>query len=452
MNVIVVGLGKIGTTILASLVSEGHDVVAIDSDPKVVNEIANVYDVMAVCGNGADTEPLEEAGAAKAELLIAVTESDEKNMLSCFMAKKLGARHTIARIRNPEYNDQSLNFIKQHLELSMAINPEQLAAEELFKLLKFPSAINVESFSRRSYEMVEVRIKPESALNGISLKDLRQKYKAKFLVCVVQREDNVFIPGGNFVLQSGDKIGIAATPAEIHKLLRELGVLQKQAKSVMILGGSKTSYYLAKLLTNSGNDVKIIERNRTLCRELCDALPKAVVIQGDGTHQDLLMEEGLQEQDAFVALTGMDEENILISIFAEQQNIPKVISKVNHNEMTSLAEKLGLDCIVSPRKIVADILIRYARALQNSLGSSKVETLYKLMDGKAEALEFVAGEELPFLNIALKDLRLKREILIAGIIRDRKPIIPAGNDFIQTGDRVVVIAANQRLQDLAEIV
>lgn len=452
MNVIVVGLGKIGTTILASLVSEGHDVVAIDSNPKVVNEIANVYDVMAVCGNGADTEPLEEAGAAKAELLIAVTESDEKNMLSCFMAKKLGARHTIARIRNPEYNDQSLNFIKQHLELSMAINPEQLAAEELFKLLKFPSAINVESFSRRSYEMVEVRIKPESALNGISLKDLRQKYKAKFLVCVVQREDNVVIPGGNFVLQSGDKIGIAATPAEIHKLLRELGVLQKQAKSVMILGGSKTSYYLAKLLTNSGNDVKIIERNRTLCRELCDALPKAVVIQGDGTHQDLLMEEGLQEQDAFVALTGMDEENILISIFAEQQNIPKVISKVNHNEMTSLAEKLGLDCIVSPKKIVADILIRYARALQNSLGSSKVETLYKLMDGKAEALEFVAGEELPFLNIALKDLRLKREILIAGIIRDRKPIIPAGNDFIQTGDRVVVIAANQRLQDLAEIV
>lgn len=452
MNVIVVGLGKIGTTILASLVSEGHDVVAIDNDPKVVNEITNVYDVMAVCGNGADTEPLEEAGAAKAELLIAVTESDEKNMLSCFMAKKLGARHTIARIRNPEYNDQSLNFIKQHLELSMAINPEQLAAEELFKLLKFPSAINVESFSRRSYEMVEVRIKPESALNGISLKDLRQKYKAKFLVCVVQREDNVVIPGGNFVLQSGDKIGIAATPAEIHKLLRELGVLQKQAKSVMILGGSKTSYYLAKLLTNSGNDVKIIERDRTLCRELCDALPKAVVIQGDGTHQDLLMEEGLQEQDAFVALTGMDEENILISIFAEQQNIPKVISKVNHNEMTSLAEKLGLDCIVSPRKIVADILIRYARALQNSLASSKVETLYKLMDGKAEALEFVAGEELPFLNIALKDLRLKREILIAGIIRDRKPIIPAGNDFIQAGDRVVVIAANQRLQDLAEIV
>ena len=452
MNVIVVGLGKIGTTILASLVSEGHNVVAVDSNPLVVNEITNAYDVMAVCGNGADIEPLEEAGVNKAELLIAVTESDEKNMLSCFMAKKLGARHTIARIRNPEYNDQSLNFIKQQLELSMAINPEQLAAEELFKLLKFPSALKVETFSRRSYEMVELRLKSDSVLNGISLKDMRQKYKAKFLVCVVQREEEVVIPDGNFVLQSGDKIGITATPAEIHKLLRELGVLQKQARSVMILGGSRTAYYLAKLLTNSGNGVKVIERDRNLCRELCDALPKAVVIQGDGTHQDLLMEEGLPDQDAFVALTGMDEENILISIFASQQNIPKVISKVNQDEMTSLAEKLGLDCIVSPRKIIADILIRYARALQNSLGSSKVETLYKLMDGKAEALEFIAGEEVPFLNVPLKDLSLKQEILIAGIIRDRKPIIPAGNDFIQAGDRVVVIAANQRLQDLSDIV
>ncbi len=452
MDVIVVGLGKIGTTILASLVNEGHNVVAIDSNPKVVSEITNAYDVMAVCGNGADIEPLEEAGVAKTELLIAVTESDEKNMLCCFMAKKLGARHTIARIRNPEYNDQSLNFVKQHLELSMAINPEQLAAEELFKLLKFPSALKVETFSRRSYEMVELRLKPDSALHQMSLKEMRQKYKAKFLVCVVQREDTVVIPDGNFVLQSGDKIGITATPAEIHKLLRELGVLQKQARNVMILGGSRTAHYLAKLLTNSGNSVKIIERDRALCRELCDALPKVVVIQGDGTHQDLLMEEGLSDQDAFVALTGMDEENILISIYAAQQNIPKVISKVNSDEMAELAEKLGLDCIVSPRKIIADILIRYARALHNSLGSSKVETLYKLMDDKAEALEFVAGDELSFLNIPLKELNLKPEILIAGIIRDRKPIIPSGNDFIQAGDRVVVIAANQRLQDLAEIV
>lgn len=451
MNVIIVGLGKIGTTILASLVGEGHDVVAVDSNPKVVSEITNAYDVMAVCGNGADCEPLEEAGVAKAELLIAVTDSDEMNMLSCFMAKKMGARHTIARIRNPEYNDRSLGFMKQQLELSMAINPELLAAEELFRLLKFPSALKVETFSRRSYEMVELRLKSDSVLDGMSLKDMRQNYKAKFLVCVVQRDDQVVIPDGNFVLKSGDKIGVTATPAEIQKLLKEMGILQKQARSVMILGGSRTTYYLAKMLSNSGNAVKIIERDRTLCRELCDALPKAVVIQGDGAQHDLLMEEGISDQDAFVALTGMDEENILISIFAAAQNIPKVISKVNRDEMAALAEKLGLDCIVSPRKMIADILIRYARALQNSLGS-KVETLYKLMDDKAEALEFVAGSDLPFLGVPLKELHFKSGILIAGIIRDRKPIIPVGDDYIQAEDRVVVIAANQRLQDLADII
>ncbi|MBR5279569.1 MAG: Trk system potassium transporter TrkA [Clostridia bacterium] len=452
MRVIVVGLGKIGTTIVGSLVSEGHDVVAVDRDAKAVAEITNEYDVMAVCGNGADVEPLVEAGVAKTELLIAVTESDEMNMLSCFMAKKLGARHTIARIRNPEYNDQSLVFMKQQLELSMAINPELLAAEELFKLLKFPSALKVETFSRRSYEMVEVRLKPDSALIGMSLKDIRQKYKAKFLVCVVQRGDDVFIPSGNFVLENGDKIGITSTPAEIHKLLRELGVLQKQARSVMILGGGRTTYYLAQLLTNSGNGVKIIESDRALCRELCDSLPKAVVIHGDGAHHDLLMEEGISAQDAFVSLTETDESNILLSIFASNQDIPKVIAQVDRDEMSVLAEKLGLDCTISPRKIIADILIRYARALENSLGSSKVETLYKLMDDKAEALEFVAGSEVPFLGVCLKDLAVKPQILIAGIIRDRKPIIPSGNDFIQEGDRVVVIAANQRLQDLAEIV
>lgn len=452
MRVIVVGLGKIGTTIVESLVNEGHDVVAVDRDAKSVAEITNEFDVMAVCGNGADVEPLVEAGVAKAELLIAVTDSDEMNMLSCFMAKKLGARHTIARIRNPEYNDRSLGFMKQQLEISMAINPELLAAEELFKLLKFPSALKVETFSRRSYEMVELRLKPESVLKGLSLKDIRQKYKAKFLVCVVQRGDQVFIPDGNFVLESGDKIGVTATPAEIHKLLRELGVLQKQAKNVMILGGRGTTYYLAQLLTNSGNSVKIIEADRGVCRELCDSVPKAVVIHGDGAQHDLLMEEGVEEQDAFVALTEGDESNILLSIFASNQNIPKVIARVDRDEMAVLAEKLGLDCTVSPRKIIADILIRYARALENSLSSSKVETLYKLMDDKAEALEFVAGEELPFLNVCLKDLAVKPGILIAGIIRERKPMIPSGNDFIQAGDRVVVIAANQRLQDLAEIV
>lgn len=449
MKILVVGCGKIGTTIVASLVAEEHDVVIIDNDPDVVENLTNVHDVMGVCGNGADWETLEEAGVEKATLLVAVTGSDEQNMLACFMAKKMGVQYTIARIRNPEYNDRSLGFMRQHLGLAMAINPELLAARELFNILKFPSAVKVETFSR-GLEMVELRLKPDSALDGLKLSQLQTKYKAKVLICIVQRGEDVFIPDGNFVLKSGDRIGITATPSEIQKFLRALGILKKQADSVMILGGSRIAYYLAKMLTMNGNNVKIIERDRAHCRELCDALPKAVIIHGDGAQQELLLEEGLQSLDAFVSLTGMDEENILISIYAASQNVPTVISKVNRNELASLAEKLGLDYLVSPQKIVSDILVRYARALKNSLGSN-VETLYKLMDDKAEALEFNVRPDFKMVRIPLKDLQLKPNILLAGIIRDRKPIIPGGDDMILPGDRVVVIAADQRLDDLADI-
>jgi trk system potassium uptake protein TrkA len=450
MKIIVVGCGKIGTTIISSLVSEGHDLVALDSDPAVIAGITNIYDVMGVCGNGADCEILKEAGIDKTELFVAVTGSDELNMLSCFLAKKMGAKHTIARIRNPEYNDSSLGFMKQQLGLSMAINPELLAAQELFNILKLPSAVKIETFSGRNFEMIEIRLKDDSALNGMKLSELRGRYKAKFLVCTVQRGDQVCIPDGNFELKSGDKIGLTASPAEIQKLLRAMGVLQKQARSVMILGGSRTAYYLAKMLSSIGNSVKIIEQDRQTCRELCDALPKAVIINGDGAQQELLLEEGIRSLDAFVALTGMDEENILISIFAASQNVSKVISKVNRDELASMAEKLGLDCIVSPKKIISDILVRYARALQNSLGSN-VETLYNLMDGRAEALEFNVRSDSRLTHIPLKELRLKPNVLIAGIIRDRKTIIPAGEDMILPGDKVVVLAAGQRLQDLSDI-
>lgn len=450
MNILVAGCGKIGTTIIASLVAEGHDVTAIEADAAVLDDITNIYDIIGVCGNGADCETLGEAGVEKAELFVAVTGSDELNMLSCFMAKKMGARHTIARIRNPEYNDRSLGFMRQQLGLSMSINPELLAAQELFNILKFPSAVKIETFSRRNFEMIELRLKSDSALDGIRLSELRDKYKARVLICVVQRGDQVYIPDGTFVLKGGDKIGITATPTEIQKLLRGVGLLQKQARNVMILGGSRTAYYLAKMLTSVGNSVKIIEKDSAHCQELCEALPKAVIIYGDGAQQELLLEEGLRSLDAFVALTGMDEENILISIFAETQNVPTVISKVNRSELASMAEKLGLDCMVSPKKIVADILVQYARALQNSLGSS-IETLYKLMDDKAEALEFNVRSDSKLLHIPLKELTFKPNTLIAGIIRDRKTIIPGGDDIIQPGDKVIVLAADHRLKDLSDI-
>ena len=248
MNILVVGCGKIGTTIIESLSAEGHSVTAVDSIPAALTDITNVYDVMGVCGNGADCDVLEEADIANIDLFVAVTGSDDTNMLSCYLARKLGARHTIARIRNPEYNDRSLGFMKPHLNISMAINPELLAAKELLNSLKFPSAVKVDTFSHRAFEMIELRLKDDSVLDGLRLSELRVKYAAKFLVCVVQRGEDVYIPDGSFVLRSGDKIGLTAAPAELQKLLRELGVLQKKARSVMIMGGSRTAYYLARLL------------------------------------------------------------------------------------------------------------------------------------------------------------------------------------------------------------
>ena len=450
MKVIIVGCGKIGETILADLTEEGHDLVAIDNDQDVVDEITNIYDVMAVCGNGTDCNTLIEAGIKNTELFIALTSSDEVNMLSCYIARKMGAKHTIARIRNPEYNADSLGFLRQQLDLSLAINPEMLAAREMFNVLKLPSAVKIETFSARNYEIVEVVLKEGSALTGIKLAELRNKFKAKFLICVVRRGDDVYIPDGNFTLLPGDKIGLTAELSEIQKLMRASGIDKKQAKNVMILGGSKIAFYLSKMLTISGNGVKIIERDEEKCSVLSESLPKAVIINGDGAQQELLLEEGLDSVDAFVSLTGMDEENILISIFATTHQVPTVISKVNRNELGEMATKLGLDCIISPKEITSDVIMQYARALENSRGSN-VETLYNIMDGKAEVLEFNVREDFKSTGIPLKDLRLKKDILFAGIIRGRKPIIPTGNDVIMQNDKVIILAANQRLNDLNDI-
>ena len=449
MKILVVGCGKIGTTIVASLSAEGHDVTAIDRDPAVLEEITNTYDVMGVCGNGADHDVLREADAAHAELFVAVTDSDDNNMLSCFLARKMGAQHTIARVRGPEYHDSSLNFMKQHLGLSMAINPDLMAAKELLNILKFPSAVKVETFSHRNFEMIEFRLRDNSVLDGVRLMDMRAKFDAKFLVCVVQRGEEVYIPDGQFTLHGGDKVILTATPVELQKLLRELGILQKKSRNVMILGGSRTSYYLARLLETGGSRVTLIEKDAAAAQELSGLLPKTMIIHGDGTQQDLLLEEDLVSQDALVALTGMDEENILMSIFAASRNVPKVIAKINRDEMATLAENLGLDTIVSPRKIVSDVLVRYARALQNSMGS-RMETLYQLMDGKAEALEFLVNDEPAIVGIPLKDLKLKPGTLIAGIVRDRKILIPGGLDAIEEGDRVIVLGTNRRINELSE--
>ena len=448
MKITVVGCGKIGCTVIESLLAEGHEITAIDNDEDVISEITNIYDVMAVCGSGTDSDVLLEAGIS--ELLIAVTGSDEFNMLTCFIAKRLGVTHTIARIRNPEYNDKSLSFLRKELGLSMAINPERFVSRELFNVLKLPSAIKVEAFSRGNFEMVELILRENSPLDGVSLIELKRKHPDNFLICAVQRGDKLYIPDGNFVLKSGDKIGITASSVEIQRLLRKLGILQKQARDVMLLGATRTSYYLAKLLLAAGNSVKIIDADRERCKEFSVSLPGAVIINGDPARQELLLEEGIGGVDAVVALTGMDEENILLSYFATMQNVPKVIAKVNRNEFLPTAARLGIESVASQIRTVADVVVRYARALENSVGS-KVETLYKLMNGNAEALEFAVNSDSKVIKIPLKELPTKRNVLIAGIIRGRKTIIPSGDDMILPGDRVVVISSGIRLNDLSDI-
>ncbi len=451
MNIIVVGCGKIGQSIIASLLSEGHDVVAIDKDPEIIEEVTNIYDVMGVCGIGTDCEILAEAGTAKADIFIAVTGSDELNMLSCYLAKTLGAENTIARIRNREYNEKSLGFLQHELNLSMSVNPDYFAAHDIYNVLKLPSAAHIETFSTRNFEIIELVLRENSPLAGTKIMDLRRQNKAKFLICAVCRDGKLCIPDGSFELKSGDKIALTAAPSEIIKLLKSLKITQRSAKKVMIMGASRTGYYLARMLLLSGVSVIIIDKDPKKCQEICELLPSATVILGDGAQQELLREEGINNVDAFISLTGMDEQNILISYYAQSQNVPKVITKVNRSEFVPLATGLGLDTIVSPRRTISDVILRYARALHNSVGSN-VEKLYKIMDGNAEALKFNVKEDFKYTNIPLKDIDFKPNILISGILRNRKAVIPTGDTVILPGDKVIVISAEHRLYDLADII
>ena len=451
MRVVIVGCGKVGKAIIDSMAEDKHDIIAIDNDVKVIEDITNTYDVMAVCGSATSREMLLSASVNKADLFIAVTESDEVNMLSCFLARRMGAKHTVARIRETEYNEDGLDYIVKELDLSMALNPERITAETLFDQLKLPSAVSVEYFAGKKLQMMEMIVKEGSQINNVSLMDMRKKCSVQFVACVVQRGDEVIIPTGAFVLAEGDRVAFMVKRGDTHRFLKNIGAVQKQGRDVIILGGSTTSYYLAKILASNGFYVKIIERDVERCEELAQILPAgATLIAGDGMNHDLLMEEGIKSTDALVALTGTDEENILISFYATSQEVPKVIAKVNHSELAELAEKLGLDGIISPRKLVADVLTRYARALKNTL-SSTVETMYSLMDERAEALEFAVLADCKLVGIALKDMKLKPNFIIAGIIRGKETIIPTGDDMILEGDSVIVVATDAHLYDLSDV-
>lgn len=451
MKVIVSGLGKIGTAIVESLLKEKHDIVVIDVDRKVIENVTNRYDVLGFLGNGASYDVLMEAGVNKCDLFISVTASDEFNMLACFVAKRAGAKNTVARIRNSEYNNKSFEFVKKELGLNVIINPELLTAQTIFNILELPSATNIEVFSSSATEMIELTVKENSKIIGLPLYELKKKYNYKFLVCLVSRGDEVYIPNGSFVLQAGDKLGIFVSKADTSKLLKVFDLENKPIKSVLIIGASKTAHYLSELLTDSKTSVKLIEIDKSKCEEFSKNNEKVTVINGDGMSQDLLLEEGINEVDAFVTLTGKDEQNVLMSVYSQSKQVQKTVTKINRDEIMAISKSLGIETVITSKNLVANVLVRYARALENSK-ESKIETLYSLLSGKAEAAEFIVLQDFKHTGIPLKNLKISKDVLIAGIIRHRETIIPCGEDVILEGDKVIVITAGQSLVDLGDII
>lgn len=451
MKIIIVGVGKVGLALTKHL-SRENKVTIIDQNPQLVDNIINIYDVMGVCGNGASYDVQKEAEADKADLLIATASSDEINILTCLVAKKLGIPHTIARIRNPEYEKQ-LRFMREELGLSMSINPEKATAREIARVLRFPAAMKLESFSKGRLELVEYRLPENSALHGMQLSDLYRNIRVRVLICAVSRRDETYIPSGDFVLQAGDKIYLTAAPHELEHFFRHLGVFRGRASSVMIVGASKLCYYLASQLIDMGMSVKIVDQNRQRCVDIEERLPKALVIVGDGTDSELLQEEGIGQIDAFVAITGLDEANILMSMSAARQSRDcKVVAKINRRSLMELVSTEGMiDSVVSTGAVTTELILKYIRSMKNATGS-QVKTLHRIVDEKVEALEFGIKENYSFVGVPLRDLRIKSGILVAGIVRrSGRIVIPTGDDVINQGDDVIVVATDTEIQDIRDI-
>lgn len=449
MKIVIIGDGKVGHKLTKQLSEENYDVVLIDQNEGKLQEALNSLDILCITGDGADAEVQKEAGVPEADLVIACASTDEMNMLSCLLAKRLGAKHTIARVRNPIYYQQ-IDLLKEDLRLSMAVNPELAAAFEISRSILLPDTAKVETFMKGKAEMVEFIVKERSHLEGLSLAELYQKFQIKILVCAVRRGNEVVIPNGDFVIREGDRLHIVASHEAIERFFRYIGK-KKKVKNVIICGGGKVGYYLAKQLLRLGMQVKIIEQNHAKCEELCDKLPEATIICGNAADHDLLMEEGIEEADALVGLTGVDEENIIIALFAKTKGVDKIVAKVNEDGRAQLVEELGIDLIVSAKTATADAILSYVRARQNSLKSVNVESTYQLVGGRIEALEFIIKDETDYTNIPLKDLNLKSNNLIACIGRERKIIIPGGEDMIQVGDSVVIVTTEKKVQDIKDI-
>ena len=450
MKIVIIGDGKVGYRLAKQLSEENYDVVLIDNNAGKLREAINKLDIFCIAGDGVSAEIQKEAGVPGADLVIACASTDELNMLSCLIAKRLGAENTIARVRNPIYYEQ-IHILKEDLRLTMAINPELAVANEIARVLIFPSASKVETFAKGKVELVEYTLRAGNPMIGMTLAEMYRKFQIKILVCAVQRGKEVYIPDGSFIPQEGDKIHVASSHQQLELFFNLLGDKKKIIKKVLIAGGGRVGFYLAKQLCSMGMQVKIIEQSRKKSEYLCEQLPKATIIHGDATDHDLLVEEGIAEADAFIALTGLDEENIIVSLFAKTQGVHKIIAKVNEETRVQMVGSLGLDSLVSAKTATADAIISYVRARQNSYSNANVETMYRLVDNRVEALEFILKEEAYYTNVPLKDLPTKPNNLIACIARNRQIIIPHGNDCLQKGDSVVVVTRDKKVQDIRDI-
>lgn len=449
MDIIIVGCGKVGSTLAAKLNAEGNNVTIIDQDGDKVKALANKLDIMGVIGNGASRSVQKDAGVDKTDLLIAVTGNDELNLLSCLVAKKSSNCRTIARLKDPEYN-MDAPYFKNELGLAMVINPELAAAKEIARVLNFPSAIKIETFAKGRVELLKFKLPAGSLLAGMSVKDVATKLRSSITFCTIERGDDVYIANGNFVFEEKDIISIIASPQKAKAFFKKINYQIQPIKDALIVGGGPITYYLCNLLEGAGISCTVVEKNSARCDELATEFEKVTIINADPSDEDVLREEGIAHTDAFVALTGLDEENILLSLFAKKSGSRKIITKINRIDFDDIVTHLDLDTMVYPKNITADTIVSYVRAMNNRRGSN-IETVYNLIKGRVEAVEFTIGNGSPVVGKPLMELALKPGVLIAIIQRGRTLIAPRGQDFIEPGDSVVVITKDMALTNIKDI-
>ena len=449
MHIIIVGCGRVGQTLAEKLNSDGNDVTVIDMQAEKVKAITDRCDVMGVIGNGATPTVQRDAGIETADLFIAVTNSDELNLLCCMIAKKEGNCQTIARVKNPEYSSET-SYLKEELDLAMVINPEYAAAEEIARVLRFPAAIKIEPFAKGKVELIKFKLPVNNEIVGMSVKEVVMKYHVAVLVCTVERGDEAYIANGDFVFAEKDVISIVASPKNANDFFTKINYKGHSIKDALIVGGGVLTHYLCNILERSSISLKVIEKDLAKCEELCTLWPKIDVINGNPADQELLLEEGIEQAGAFVALAHLDEENILLSLFAKEVGKGKLITRINRTDYDSVINRLELDTTICPKNVTSDIILQHVRAMKNSMGSN-VETLYNIIPDKVEASEFIVKENSPIAGKPLMDLKFKENILIASISRGDSVIIPRGQDIIEVGDAVVIVSKQLGLHDVTDV-